>query len=99
MITKAQRSLVVKRGHQLKKHLHSSQRQQYTISQNYQLTNRLFLSSADLISGNTAFLWQCDSKDSDKIIFHCTFRRVREAFYRIHTLKWSVGTPLNGVRE
>ena len=35
--------------------------------------------------------------DSDKIMLHSTFRRVHEAFYRIHTLKGSVDTLLNEV--
>ena len=50
--------------------------------------------SATSISGNTAFLWQCDSIDSDKIMFHSTFRHVPEAFYRIRTLKGVCGYSL-----
>ena len=50
-----------------------------------------FLSTADFISGNTALLEQRNSKDSDKIMFHSTFRHVPEAFYRIRTLNGSVG--------
>ena len=54
----------------------------------------IFLSSADFISVNTAFLYQWESKDSDIILLHSIFRRIPEAFYRIRTLKRVCGHSL-----